>query len=380
MLRALQALPTRTVGPRRELLASLAVAWLVLSPLGTALSPVAAQENDTVYLRDGNTETGKILEEGFGGVSFQPEHGAKRVIPWSSVQSLDYFDATEDLENGLATLGAGAPERALELFQAVLAAEGNRPTAVQQALFYSAFAQQRLGRGDEALASYARLLKDFPKGRYLRLAAENLVQLQLAKPDAAAARAALDELAAAAKGAEGVDALLHLLEARLLEGQGKLAEARERYTALEGLAGAPTELAQEGKLGRARTLLRDGKNAEAEPILRALVSESLSARVQSGAWNGIGEIQAGEGRAKKDSERILEGLYAYLRTVVQYKPLPGESTEEYERALDGAATCSQYLSELEQNPERKKLHRERNRAFLDQLVLEYPGSSFLKKK
>lgn len=369
----LQALPTRMIAPRRALLASLAVAWL-------ALSPAAAQETDTVYLRDGNSETGKILEEGWGGVTFQPDRGAKRVIPWNTVQSLDYFDASEDLDNGVATLGAGNPERALELFKAALGAEGNRPMAVQQALFYSGFAQQRLGHADEASASYAKLLKDFPKGRYLRLAAENLIQLQLGKSDAAGARAALDELTAATKGAEGVDALLQLLEGRLLEGQGKLAEARERYAALEKLAGAPTELAEEGKLGRARTLLRDGKNAEAEPILRSLISESQNARVQSGAWNGIGQIQATEGRAKKDSERILEGLYAYLRTVVQYKPLLGESTEEYERSLDGAATCSQYLSELEQNTERKKLHRDRNRELLEQLELEYPGSSFLKKK
>ena len=65
---------------------------------------------------------------------------------------------------------------------------------------------------------------------------------------------------------------------------------------------------------------------------------------------------------------------------MQYKPLLGESTEEYERSLDGAATCSQYLSELEQNTERKKLHRDRNRELLEQLELEYPGSSFLKKK
>jgi hypothetical protein len=363
------SLPTRTLPHAR-----LAALLLVLSPLA------AAQEIDTVYLRDGNTESGKILEEGWGGVSFQPEKGAKRVIPWSSVQSLDYFDASEDLDNGLANLAAGGSERALELFQAVLAAEDNRPMVVQQALFYSGFAAQRLGRTDEAIASYTKLLAEFPKGRYLRDAAENLIQLQLGKSDAAAARAALDGLAEGAKGAEGVDALLQLLEARLLEGQGKLAEARERYAALEGLAGAPTELAQEGKLGRARTLLRDEKASEAEPLLRALIAESQSPRVQSGAWNGIGEIQAKEGRTKKDGERILEGLYAYLRTVVQYKPLPGESTEEYERALDGAATCAQLLSEIEQNPERKKLHRERNRELLDLLAQEYPGSAFLKKK
>ncbi len=369
MLRALQGWKSRI-----ERTASAATLLLVLS------SPRAAQETDTVYLRDGNTEGGKVLEEGWSGVSLQPEHGAKKIVPWSSVQSVDYFDAPEDLDNGLATLAAGNAERALELFQSVLAIEESRPMIVQQALFYSAFSEQRLGKGEEALAGYAKLLQDFPKGRYLRLAAENLLDLHLGKSDVAAARAALDKLTQGAKGAEGVEALLQLLEARLLEGQGQLAPARERYAALEALAGAPADLVQEGKLGRARTLLRDGKGVEAEPLLRALIAESQSPRVQSGAWNGLGQIQSSEGRTKKDSERILEGLYAYLRTVVQYKPLPGESTEEYERALDGSATCFQYLSELEQNPERKKLLRERQSERLEQLELEYPGSNFLKKK
>jgi tetratricopeptide (TPR) repeat protein len=374
MLRALLPHRARRAGARSAV--SCAVALLVLAPLGAAQE----EEVDTVYLSDGNSETGKVLEENWSGLALQPERGAKKVIPWASIQAVDYFDASEDLDNGLATLAAGNAERAHELFLAVMGAEGNRPMTVQQALFYAAFAEQRLGKDEEAVASYTRLLKEFPKGRYLRLAAENLIQLHVSRSNEAAARAALDELTQSAKGEEGVDALLQLLEARLVEGKGDLAAARERYAALESMAGAPAELVQEGKLGRARTLLADGKSAEAEPILRALIAESQSPRVQSGAWNGIGQIQSVEGRAKKDSERILEGLYAYLRTVVQYKPLPGESTEEYERALAGAAACFEMLSELEQNPEKKKVWRERHRERIEQLELEYPGSSFLVKK
>jgi tetratricopeptide (TPR) repeat protein len=368
MLRALTAPHSRA--------ARALTALLVLAPLASA------QETDTVYLRDGNSEMGTILEETWNGVSFQTERGAKKVIPWDTVQSLDYFDASEDLDNGVATLSAGNPERARELFTAVLEDDTLRPMAIQQALFYSAFAEQRLGKKDEALAAYTRLLKEFPSGRFLRLAAENALQIHIAGSDSAAARAALDELSTSAKGAEGLDPLLKLLEARLLEGEKKLAEAREAFAALEGLAGAPPELVQEAKLGRARILLAEGKAAEAEPIFRALIAESTSPRVQSGAWNGIGEMLSTEGRAKKggDQERILEGAYAYLRTIVQYRPQTGESTEEYERALDGAATCFQYLSEIEQNPERKKLWRDRNRELVEQLELEYPGSVFLTKK
>src|SRR6185503_9975194 len=254
----------------------------------------------------------------------------------------------------------------------------NRPMIVQQARFHLAYAEQRMGKTSEATAGYTKLLQDFPKSRYLREAAENLLTLRLGENDAAGAQSVLDSLAQGAKGVDGIEPLIGLLEARLLEGQDKNTEAGQRFAAVEALAGARADLVQEAKLGRARVLLRENKAAEAEPIFRALITESPLPRVQSGAWNGLGELQAADGRAKKNSERILDALYAYLRSVVQYKPLPGESTEEYERALAGAATCFKYLSELEQNPEKKKLHRERER--LEQLQLEYPSSSFLKKK
>ena len=126
-------------------------------------------------------------------------------------------------------------------------------------------------------------------------------------------------------------------------------------------------------------LLAGGQRAEAEPILRALVAESESVRVQSGAWNALGEILAADGSARKEAEPILDALYAYLRTVVQYKPLPGESTLEYERALAGAAQCFQYLSELEQNAEKKRPCATTSASASTQLQREFPNSRFLEK-
>jgi tetratricopeptide (TPR) repeat protein len=348
------------------------------------------EETDTLILTNGATETGKVLEESWSGLSFQPERGAKKVVPWDTIQTVDYFDAPEELQSGIAVLAAGNMEAAKDQFELVLGLTENRPMIVQQARFHLAYAEQRMGKTSEAAAAYTKLLQDFPKSRYLREAAENLLTLRLEANDAAGAQSVLDSVAQGAKGVEGIEPLIGLLEARLLEGQGKIApldkdgkpvdNAGQRFAAVEAMAGAPANLVQEAKLGRARILLLNNKAAEAEPIFRALITESPLPRVQSGAWNGLGELQAADGRAKKNSERILEALYAYLRSVVQYKPLPGESTEEYERALAGAATCFKLLSELEQNPEKKKLHRERERERWEQLQLEYPSSSFLKKK
>ncbi len=348
-----------------------------------ALVPCAALQDDdpqdTLYLRDGSTELGTVLEESLAGLSFQPERGAKKVVAWDAIQTIEYPDAPEELATGLITLGAGNLQSALEQFQTVLATEEMRPMIVQQALFYLAYAQQQLGQVDGALASYAKLFEDFPRSRYLQQAAENVIELHLQKGDAAAAEKLLGDLERGAKDAEGAETVLGLLQARLLEGQGKQAEAREKYAAVEGLAGAAPSLVQEAKLGRARMLLAEGKAAETEPLLRGLVMESQNPRVQSGAWNGLGEIALADGRARKNGDRILEALYAHLRTVVQYKPLPGESTAEYERALSGSATCFKYLSELEQNTEKKKLLRDRERERDEQLKREFPNSAFLKK-
>jgi len=355
------------------------------APLGAAaLSlclalPSLAQDTDTLYLAGGTSETGKVLESGFAGLSFQPEKGAKKVVPWETVLRVDYFDAPEDLQVGLAALNAGNADVARQPLEAALGTEGLRPPVVQEALFALSYAEQRSGQSAEAAAGYAKLLADFPKGRYLRMAGENLLALKLAANDAGGAQGAVTKLAEGAKGLEGVEAVIGLLDARLLEGQDKAAEAGQRYAAVEALAGAAPVLVQEAKLGRARMLAKGDKAAEAEPIFRELTTAGVSSRVLSGAWNGLGELQQKDGRAKKNSERILDALYAYLRTVVQYKPLPGESTEEYERALAGAETCFRYLSELEQNPEKKRQLRDRERERHDQLQQEFPNSVFLKK-
>lgn len=376
--------PSMSQGPDLRPRSHRAAARLVtqLAAAAVLIGAARAQDDgDTVFLRDGSTETGKVVEEGFLGATLQADRGRK-VLPWSAVQAIEYFDAPEELGAGMATLGAGNLEGALEQLRAVLATEKEadlRPMIVQQALFHLAYAHQRLGHAAEATAAYRDLAGRFPKGRYLRLAAENLIDLHVAKGDASGAQAALDAIAAGAKGLEGFDVQVALLNGTLLERQGKTAEARERFAAVESTAGAPAEAVKEAVLGRARLLLREGKAAEAEPIFRGLVGETAPARVHSGAWNGLGEVLSVEGRAKRDSERILDALYAYLRTVVQYKPQLGESTEEYERAMHGAATCFQYLSELEQSTERKKLMRDRSRERLEQLKRDYPNSTFLKK-
>jgi hypothetical protein len=355
---------------------------LLLGACALLGSVASAQQDavlDVVYLKDGKNEPGAVLDETLEGVSIKPQTGAKKVVPWQDVQMIEYGDAPEEFTSALAALGAENHELALEQLQGVLAAEDLREVIRQQALFHVAGLQRRLGMLDQARASYEQLLLDFPRGRFVRLAGENLVALQVQAGDAAGATSTLQNLAQNLEGMASKELVVGLLEAGLLLADGKVAEARARYDAVETAAGGNAEIAQEARLGKARTLVLEGKGSEAEPMLRALVVESKDPRVQSGAWNALGEMGAADGRARKDADKILDALYAYLRTVVQYKPLPGESTAEYERALAGAGTCFRYLSELEPNAEKKRLLRQRQTERLDQLEREFPSSPFLEK-
>ena len=344
---------------------------------------VSAQDpTDVVYLRDGVTETGKVLEEPLSGLAFQPESGAKKTLQWADVQSVEYGDAPDAFAAGQSALGAGDFEDALKQFSAVLAEQDLRPVVRQQALFQKAGAELRSdadGTEDAARADYQQLLRDFPKGRFVRMACENLMGLYLKKGDAAGAQTVLDDASKGLSGVAGAEAIVGVLAGNMLLTSGKGDEAAKRFAAVEALAGAEPALVQEARLGRARTLILANKAAEAEPILRELVEKSTIARVLSGAWNGIGDLGAKEGHDKRNTDRCLDAVFAYLRGVVQYKPLPGETTIEYERALAGAAQCFQYLSELESNPDKKKVWRDRQRDLVERLQREFPRSPFLEK-
>ena len=342
------------------------------------LGSVQSQEaGDTVFLKDGSTETGTVSDEIYAGLVLQPEKGGKKTIPWDKVQSVEYADAPPDLGNGLAALNADQYEDALARFQALLAGdEKPRPMIQQQALFFAAYAQQRAGQLDQAIAGYQELLKAFPQSRFLRSVGDGFLSLYTQKGDLAGAKTALDALEAGTKD-QSFAAELAILRGILLLAEKMPAEARAQFEAAEKATNAPASVQLEARLWRARTLVSEGKRAEAEPIFSELKGTAAAARVQSGAWNGLGELWAEDGRSKRDGDRILDGLYAYLRTVVQYEPLLGEPTDEYERALAGSATCFKYISELEQNNERKKLYAQRSRERLDQLQKEFPGSAYL---
>lgn len=353
--------------------------WTALCLSLALASSASAQDKDTVQLKDGKSDTGRIKSEDFGGLTLEAKGGA-RVIEWSAiVPNGIVYSGSPEFTSAKESLDAGKFDDALAKLTELKADTKLRPPLRQNVLFYIAAIHQRQGKCDEAIADYKALAEAFPKSRYLMDIGEGLVNCHIAKKDPAgyaAATKALDDLSAAALSAgveNGFGSGINVLKGRILEEQGKVAEAKAAYGVAEKASGVPLMIVQQARLGQARCLVLLKNKAEADVIYRKLVTEDAPNAILAGAWNGIGDLTKDEAYDKKDADKMLDALYAYLRGTVQYAPVPGESANEYKRALQGSANCFKFLAELETNADRKRVNTERARERLDQLKKEFPN-------
>jgi tetratricopeptide (TPR) repeat protein len=343
-----------------------------------ALSYAAPQDKatDTVALVSGTTVSGTIESEEWAGLSLK-EKGSSRLIPWAEIASTTYAEAPEELESAVSAAVGGRIEEARAGF-AGLAETDLRPLDRQRMLFHAGWAELRAGATDAGVGHLRDLLEAYPSGRYLRAATESAAFALLTKGDGAGAAALLDQATQAAKD-PGPQAEIAVVRGHLLEVQGKTDEARAQFEAAEKAADTSEAVRMEAKLGVARAAALGGDRAAAEPVFRELTKASAPPHVLAAAWNGLGDLLSEEGRSKKSIDLVVEGAYGYLRGVVQYTPEIGEPTIEHERALAGASRCFKYISELEQNADRKKVYADRSKSLADELRSTYPASGFLPK-
>ena len=374
--------PGSTALRRVRVLAFAALIGLAGLSFAGSGSTTPQQKEDVVKKKDGTEEGGRIKAEEYGGLQLDPAKGTAHTIPWSEVAMVSYqngedFEAARDLAN------QGKYEDALAALSALLKPEAKLRSVVKQhVLFQVASAQLRLGKPDAALDAFKTLLKDFPKSKYLPDVADGLVVAYGAKGDLEGAKKALEELNSGAVTA-GVEsnfsAVVAVQRGRILERQKKWSEAFSAYNAAITTSGVTALATQLARLGQGRCQMEQNKTSEAEALFRKLTSEEAPNMVLAGAWNGLADITKAEGRTKRDASVLLDALYMYLRGVVQYGPVPGESTSEYERALAGSAECFGYLSDVESNKELKARYAQNRDARKAQLAKEFPGSPYLTK-
>jgi tetratricopeptide (TPR) repeat protein len=348
---------------------------------------VASQDTnrDVVQLKSGATELGKIKSEDFGGIDIDPVKGDAKRIAWGDVAAngVTYGTPAEWLSIQ-DLLNANKFEEALPQLDELKADTKLRAPVKQNVLYYTGVAKQRLGKTDEALAAYKELLAAFPKSRYLMEVGEATVAIHTLKKDLAGAIKALDEIANEATTA-GVDAsfstAVNVLKGRVFEEQKEYPKAKAAYALASKASGIPLQVQMQAELGEARTAVALNQKPEAEAAYRKILTREGPNPIMAGAWNGLGDLALERGRTanggKGDQEQILDALYMYLRGVAQYPALPGQPTQEYERAIAGSATSFKYLSELEKVGERKRQYMERSQQRAQQLRKEFPNSIYL---
>ena len=357
------------------------VASLTVAPLTVALClcTVAAAQ-DTVRLRNGNTDSGTIESEDYQSVAIKSTKDKRtNRHKWDDVVDVTYGNAG-DYVHALNLVNGGNFAQAVTKLTQLAASDKLRKELKQHVLFQLGAAQQRAGNLKEAVAAYLDLVKAFPQNAHLRAAAKGIVDCRVALGDAAAGVTDLEAVVKAGKDA-GVDDLylgtFDVFVARLLEVQKKVVEARLKYEAVAANRGISPVLIAEARLGMARCSQAEGQPQKATEIYNQLIDQDLGNEVLAGAWNGKADLAREEGAKQKSAEKLLDSLYMYLRGVVEYAPAPGEGTGEYERALAGAAAVFKSLGELESDAQKKKTYLDRSRERLNQLKKEFPNSPYL---
>jgi len=375
--------PILNMNPLPKLSLILGLSALALPSVAAGLtSTLPQQKEDVIKLKNGTEETGRIKSEEYAGLTLDPTKGQQHTIAWNDIAQITY-EKGESLDSARDLLYQGKLEESLTQLTEMLKPEAKlRGLIKQNVLFLVATVQDRLGKSDEAIESFKAVLKEYPKSRYLPDIAEGLVSAYGAKSDLEGAKKALDELntGAVTAGVEAnFSAIVAIQRGRILERQEKWSESFSAYNAAQSTSGITALASQQARLGQARCQMKQKKVSEAEALFRKISAEEGPNSILAGAWNGLGDIAKAEGREKRDAAVLLDALYMYLRGVVVYGPVPGESTYEYERALAGAAESFDNLSQVEANKDLKARYarsRDEHRALLKK---EFPNSAFLSK-
>lgn len=351
-----------------------------IGPLAAALALCAsAFAQDTVTLKDGKTEQGRVKSAEYDGVAVEAK-GVSKTIEWSQVASIAYKDPPAEYETGVQAFGEGKFDDAIAAFEKPRGDTKLRAPIRQDAFYLTGASQLAKGSWDEAIATFDATRKEFPKSRYLMEIGEGYVTAFSAKKDYAGAQKALDSLSndsIAAGVSAGFNGTISLLKGRLLEDQNKLSEASAAYGVAEKATGVTLVVQQQARLGQGRCLLAQKKYSDAEGLFRKLTSEDAPNLVLAGAWNGIAEVWYEDAKTKNDTEqleKLLDAAYAYMRGVVQYGPGPGENTREYRRALQGSSRTFELLAQLEKNKDRQEVYKRRFAERKEQLEREFPGA------
>ncbi len=349
-----------------------------------SLAPALLAQADTVILRNGTVETGRIESEDYDVLRFKIKKG-KDDLPATSLQWADIAEikyGVVEFQQAIAQLNSGNRGAALPRLQALLAQTSLRKELKPAVAFQFGCGQLRSGQLPEAAATLLELVKSSPKSRYVIPATRALVEVYLATADLTGGTTAIDAATAAAKeaGANPNQLLaFDYFRGLLHEAKKDFVNAKVCFQTASRAEQGAAAIGELATLALARVNDADGKAEDARTAYRGIIDRARGNEVLAGAWSGLAKRALLDGVTARNAEKVTDALFMYLRGVVAYAPAPGEGTTEYERALAGAAEAFKHLADLETDETLKKQHANRSRQRLDQLRKEFPHSAHLPK-
>src|SRR5262245_39900866 len=336
--------------PRLPLTLLLAAAWWL---------PSTAAAQDTVRLRNGTSESGVVEGENYDVLLFKAKKGKEEKalrINWDDVAQLQYGGATE-YQQAVNQVASGNLGAAIPKLQTLAQSTALRKELKPLVQFQLASALQRSGKFAEAAAAQLELVKAFPKSRFVLPAARSIVECHIALATATDGIKAMEEVVGTAEKG-GVDnsflSVFDYYRGRLMEAAGDRVGAKVKYQTAAAARGVPASMTAMARLAIARCDQTDGQVDAARIAYREITQLDAGNEVLAGAWNGLADITFAEASKARNLEKITDALFQYLRGVVEYGPAPGEATDEYERALAGAAASFKTMSEIETDDAKQK--------------------------
>ena len=332
-----------------------------------SLSTSTAMSADVIELRGAKAKlSGKITATSKDKISFESGKGEKKDIPNNEIAEILWDGEPASLKSARNNEAAGKLTQAIEGFAKAATDNKSDVAGIKQDIeYFSLRAQARIALTDPTkIPDSLKNLADFQgknnDSRHFYDAAGLLVNLNLVKGDAAAARTAAEVLGKASSNDQKMAAKVALGRVSLLE--NKVPEAQQEFEAVAGMtAMGPAEESRklEGKLGLARCLQLQSKFDEAIKLLDEVINGSApeDAKIQAEAYVRQGDCYQAASKTK-------DALLAYLHVDVLFSS---------EKAVHPEALY--HLSRLwaaVQQPDRA------NEAS-DKLITEYPNSPWAQK-
>ena len=291
---------------------------------------------------------------------------ASQTIPLSEIKEITHAAPPHHYATAEANHDQRQWDAAITSYERAAKDPNARDWVKQYSYYNIALCHQQKPDYPRALEAYDRLLKEFPNTRFFLDAYRGRFECLMAQGKAADAEKVINDLRSQA-GSTGMPEWLpqaDLMQTEPLMIQGKHAQALEIFARLASDRRPEVRLAGlRGQL-RAMALLRDW--ARLRPLAAKVVQSESDPDALAGAYNGLGDADLAEGKAK-------EALWSYLRAAVQLAP-QNISEVENARALYGAGAAFAKTADGMTDREQKDAYRGRAVQNFKELVNRFPDS------